>query len=1368
MYTAKVETPYGVIEVEHDGTLSDTEIINRANAIGRQGELLAPFSAKTPDQLAVPEKIEQEDPDPSEEDLMADLVQTATRVGAGPLNVMRDIVNGVGSLTGSDDEIMSAEFIDRTKRTFVDALGGLVGVEPEDVFEEDMSYKPYTTTTGAVSEMVPYVAGGAGAAKAIATVAPKLPILVNGVLSGVAVDQLLYEGKEGNLAKSLSESEYLPVEGMLKDIVEFMAVDEADSALRQRTMVTLEGLAIGGGLEGALRLVGKGKDFFFPKDGTIEEQVEAGIKHLEDSRDSANVNKASIHSDLQFSETPEGIAQIEMQASSPIKRFMNQMFSSRGYWTPTGYNLFRGKVYAERQLVREAENIANRLQKSLDNLDYTIPEEVLNNFFTGKNFEEMSLEITRIADPQKRLEWLAADMGIPQDVAKELIRARELVDTLSGRLANSSIPNEEFRENILSNVGEYVRRSYRMFEDTNFKPNEDLKKRTVMAIQNSLMAADETLSEPVAFERALGEVNKILDKRTDYAGLDYASKATRVNREILTGKKEIDPLIRQLMGEITDPADNILLTVSKMAKLVESNQFAENIYKVANGKYIFDSAVTRNNTDYTVKITGTNSVLDGKYTTPEMVTALAGRQSHFGIFDNDLMRSFAALKGGSQAMKTIGSHVTHLRNMLGGAQFGLANGINPFSDGVNTYKTLVNAAKAQGDEGFDALYEKYLGLGVINTNVRVGEFRNLLKEASEIKVGSDPRTFFGKLRGYGTAAGKPFRGVYEAAEKLYTGVDDFYKINAFNTELEVLKKAKPNESLEVLEREAAQIVQDTFPNYDKVPNGIKAFRYLPIGGFVSFPSEIVRTSVNIVKQASDEITSGNAEIAARGRRRLAGFTASMGAWEGIAVGSAALFGMSEEENKALQELSHTPWSKARKIPVRVGDQIYTADTQFIDSYSFLKEPVLEAYHRIESGQLKDEELLTYLGGAAYDGLFKLLAPYADQAIVTEALDDVRTAIFNDNGRTATGKELFPRGETIPNKVIAAFEHTANAFLPGSITSLDNIYTAAVGEQRGSTGEEKKDLGAELLANLTGIKFTPVNVKERLTFRARQYGFDVRNTMTASPDYEKPAEEVARRFSLRQEQHYRDQQDLYLAVQSASEFMDIGEIWQTLTEAGLGMKAARKIMLNQFAPENMPELEKYTRTPDLDAEGMRELYDTMKKEQMQYIHTPLIPVEEDGMQYRNTTERYAKGGQVLVPQAPLEPDERIDKMTGRPYIEQAGGAFIDEEERSGFAGGGITRRYAVAKGGKIDKKKMKCNKPRRTPNHPKKSHVVKACEGGKEKIIRFGEQGAKTAGKPKAGESKRMKAKRKSFKARHGRNIRKGKMSAAYWADKVKW
>jgi len=79
-----------------------------------------------------------------------------------------------------------------------------------------------------------------------------------------------------------------------------------------------------------------------------------------------------------------------------------------------------------------------------------------------------------------------------------------------------------------------------------------------------------------------------------------------------------------------------------------------------------------------------------------------------------------------------------------------------------------------------------------------------------------------------------------------------------------------------------------------------------------------------------------------------------------------------------------------------------------------------------------------------------------------------------------------------------------------------------------------------------------------------------------------------------------------------------------------------------------------------------------------------------------------------------------------------------------------------------------NKPKRTPSHPKKSHIVVAKEGDKIKTIRFGEQGASMAGKPKAGESEKMKKKRASFKARHAKNISKGKMSAAYWANRAKW
>ena len=99
-----------------------------------------------------------------------------------------------------------------------------------------------------------------------------------------------------------------------------------------------------------------------------------------------------------------------------------------------------------------------------------------------------------------------------------------------------------------------------------------------------------------------------------------------------------------------------------------------------------------------------------------------------------------------------------------------------------------------------------------------------------------------------------------------------------------------------------------------------------------------------------------------------------------------------------------------------------------------------------------------------------------------------------------------------------------------------------------------------------------------------------------------------------------------------------------------------------------------------------------------------------------------------------------------------------------------KRRNAARGAMLKKKHNLSgyNKPKRTPNHPTKSHIVLAKEGDTIKLIRFGEQGAKTAGKPKKGESDKMKKKRASFKARHSKNIAKGKLSAAYWANRVKW
>lgn len=1717
-FISRVQTPFGIVEVPHDTELSDEELIKRAEEMGESQA----FQIPVPDIEPVQEKE-------TEENLLADLAQSATRVGAGPLELTQDIVNTVGRFAGADDDLVSDEFATATKASFIDAMFGPAGVKPSDVITEEGEYKDQTTTTGVVTNIVPFFAGTGIAKTAVSKGLPKLSEVAQYTIGGALAEQALYGG-DGVIADLFVDPND-PSESVAKDIIEFLAVQEDNTAMEERLKLAFEGLALGG-LLGAVMIPFTAKTGLKLK-GSAEEQAEQTVESLKKLREENQAGRKNVHADLKFSETPETLAQIDQQRSNPIMRWARQIFTPRGYWTTGAYNAFRGKVYAERQTVREAENIANRLKISLDRLDYDIPEENLNAYLTGLgelrgggNLSEGLLDgsITQ-EEFLDEAYALAVKLGIPKEATDELINARQLIDTLSARLMNSQLPNEQLKEIIGENVGKYINRSYRLYEDTNFKPDENLKEQIIQRIADSfedlLDDAGQPLSQREIARRvqmspedrlveATQIVENILDKRTGFAGLDHYSKAVRLNKGIIQGKKDIDDDIRRLMGEITDPVDNIVLTIGKLSNLVETNDFASNLLQAGKGKYFFTKPFTRtdekgNVIKYDTPVTGTNTVLDGYkqkfevdgeprskttvyYTTPEMATAIAGRQSHSVLFDHWTFQSYAALKGGSQAMKTVASHVTHLRNMLGGLQFGIANGINPFFGGGNSFEVLVNAAKNSGDKELDELYERYLGLGVINTNVKVQEFRRLMQMGAEGV--QQPSALMSKLGSFNyglpKGAAETIKGgagkTYRAAEKLYVAVDDFYKINAFERELAFLKKAKPNVPAKQLEKEASEIVQNTFPNYDKVSPGIKAFRYLPIGSFVSFPTEILRTSYNIMEQGAKEMLSGNATLMRRGTQRLAGFGTSLSAWDYLSEKGAMLAGLTQEEKEAIQEVSHTPWSKAVRIPFRdESGQLFAADTQFLNSYSTLQEPARELMFAIEQGQLKEEDVDKYIAEAVFNASWSILRPYAQEAIIVDALTDIGSAfasyISSDDGRTRDGQQLFAKGR-LKEGVIDSFGLMLQTMLPGSITSAKGLYEANLFDLRGEvairegTGTAKRDLGAELLANTTGIKFSKIDPADTVFYRASEFSRLENSLASEAMRSDRSAEDTKDVVKTNIEQRYEAQQELYLIASRAIDLVGYGDVYDALSKS-MGRDKARTLLSNMFSSSEYMD----RKGDDIFSSGnfseeVKEVLLEIQEEELKYRYTPLIPVKEftkAELERRNTK---AKGGVVLdVPQVPEEPDERIDKMTGRPYNEQAGEAFTDEEDRIGttrrltaqagglqftntrknkvplgekynkegerlyywvpslegastfkstgtdddryrrlfgnqskggyyteeqirnafdddkgmkqlssqvewknywgylterqdlidagkldtgldsfvdgrqakmqviedagglraagglkeggqglralqtdayrssyadivygdtqqalmekygipqtkmqndgslyeFNGSSYTKTYkpktqntfekvvdagvsfalgkalgpvggsianklrpkiggpasnqqtpnleanirpeastpAVeqkdkpfsnlesivggtknttttkqqvtpqgtlpssqrgdkegrvrrAKGGKIDKEKMACNKPKRTPNHPKKSHVVKACEKGKEKIIRYGEQGAETAGKPKAGESKRMKAKRKSFKARHRRNIRKGKMSAAYWANKSKW
>ena len=1009
-------------------------------------------------------------------------------------------------------------------------------------------------------------------------------------------------------------------------------------------------------------------------------------------------------------ETPEGVDQVLRKQNGRTGQFVRQFMTSRGYFSPRAFNAFEDSQWAQRQTIAHAEHISTRLKLSLKNAEdrtgsLDIAKKVQDIFATD------DLSFMRDVPIEDRGAVLAFRHRIPLDVAEAVMEGRTLMDNMSESILRSGRGSAELRATIHGNVGSHWRRSYRVHEDPGYVPNSQDKEDAVQFLMRGELKRHPKMDPDEALIRAQDTADDILGLNSTREVYDHLVSSRRVTTEILKRRGEIPPEIRKLMGEITDPSENILLSVSKVSKFYETNKFLSTLDELGtDGGYIFAKGQQRDREKFSALIEGTNSSLDGKYTTPEVLTAIKGNESQLMDLSGNgpvtrAYRNFLSLKGQSQAAKTIYSHVTHIRNFLGGVQFGVANGANPFADkGLQLFKTLRNQIFEGGDEALEAQYRKFQSMGIINTNVKVGEFRALLEAGYE--SGADSL-----LDNISRVASK--YGLSEGAQRLptdvYMATDDFFKMANYAHELDVLKRASPTEDLAVLEEQAASIVRNTFPNYDRVPKGIKSLREAPIGNFVSFPAEMMRTSAHIVKQASREITSGNPELRKRGLQRLAGFSASTVGWGALSKGTTSLLGWTDEEAEAAHILTEKPWSTASpRNFVNIDGQLYYNDTQFLDSYSFIKEPVMAAYDRIATGKLQGEELEEYLFWATMDGVKQLAGPFASESMLTEAITDIAGAAFRKDGRTKDGKAIFTPGLSTVEKTENAAYHILATFVPGTVTSLANLGEAAFEVPQNRYGD-KKSLGAEYVTNITGTRFTPFVPETDFRYNISNYKQENNNIVRFSPDYVKKATTLEERYKNRQYARYQNQQVLYRKVAAAEITLGRGKTSEILLDEGLSKIDVGLLLTNNFSPElptHQNIIDMIQKTPMSSGEEASDVTERLFEMYAQMQQTMLIqPVDEEGEEdtlkkFRQEREKtgftykqwfgFATRGTVEdVPQVPKEPDERIDKLTGRPYNEQAGGAFIDAEDplrRLGFVGGGLAdnplRRLGFSRGGDL--------------------------------------------------------------------------------------
>jgi hypothetical protein len=330
----------------------------------------------------------------------------------------------------------------------------------------------------------------------------------------------------------------------------------------------------------------------------------------------------------------------------------------------------------------------------------------------------------------------------------------------------------------------------------------------------------------------------------------------------------------------------------------------------------------------------------------------------------------------------------------------------------------------------------------------------------------------------------------KGAEDLYTAEDDLFKIANFAVERLRLKNAYTTAGRKVtenfLDQEAANIVRNTVPNYAYVSDTVRALRRLPLGTFMSFPSEILRTTTNIAQRAIREIN--DPVLRNIGIKRLTGLgTVLYIAPNVIQSGFQILNDVTNEQLQALKQ--YLPkWSKNSTIlPIRTKEgELKYIDFSHGNAYDVATRPIQTLINEVQKG-ITDEEVLMkgVLRGMA-QAAAELSSPFISEAIYTEAALD----IIAREGRTREGRQLYTEKTPTGEKIKIITNHLAQAMLPFSYQQINRLYQAAT--DKPSKRGEFFELPDELLG-FAGYRAVKVDPVRSMGFKIADYQRGVRES-----------------------------------------------------------------------------------------------------------------------------------------------------------------------------------------------------------------------------------------------------------------------------------
>jgi hypothetical protein len=485
-------------------------------------------------------------------------------------------------------------------------------------------------------------------------------------------------------------------------------------------------------------------------------------------------------------------------------------------------------------------------------------------------------------------------------------------------------------------------------------------------------------------------------------------------------------------------------------------------------------------------------------------------------------------KATSQMAKTILAPFTHARNFISAAAFAAANGFVPFGN-TKDVKRAFDALQLKGFRKDNEFYQELLELGVVNSQVQVRQVMDLMEDVKfgEVlnKVGADYNGFNTFMKG--------LKKTQKFAQDAYTAEDDFWKIFTYLGEQSRLKNAFEAKGLqlgddivevitdangkkfdrkigvfndEYLKKQSAKLVKNNIPNYAFVSEFIKGLRKLPVGNFVAFPAEIMRTGTNIVSTALDEIfftarINGKEvnPLRARGLQRLTGMAATTAA---LPLGTVAMMqtlnDVSDEELEAMRR--YVPeWSKnSVLVPFKDKEgKLSYVDFSHLNAYDTLTRPIQTVINAVNSGSGDKDGIMDDFILGLIESTKELGQPFISESIWTEALQDV-APILGRGGRDATGREIYnqdPAIDPIGSKIMKSVAHLVEAQAPLNWRQLGRLGLAmrpidSLGrfDERGNQYE----LGNELLG-IAGMRRVNIDPRKSLNYKITSYKDGVRNS-----------------------------------------------------------------------------------------------------------------------------------------------------------------------------------------------------------------------------------------------------------------------------------